>query len=173
MDKSANSVMSKTSSVNINELCSMADKAYRNNRWRTGHALALRAAMLGERWAQYMIAFSYDEGKGVRRNYVSAAYWYRRAAKQNYSSAQLNLGILYGNGRGVRKSFKTALRYYRLAAQQGNRNACFNLGLYHSEGRGVKESLRWAKYWYGRAAQKGDREAKRRLRQLNMQAKQG
>lgn len=43
----------------------------------------------------------YFEGKGVHKDYVEAAKWFRRAANQGRAEAQQNLGGMYSRGQGV------------------------------------------------------------------------
>ena len=50
---------------------------------------------------------------------VQAAYWYGKAADQNFARAQFNLGVSYENGTGVEKDMSRALSLYRKAAGQG------------------------------------------------------
>ena len=61
----------------------------------------------------------YDNGLGVKQDYVAAAQWYRKAAEQGNAPAQSNLGIMYENGRGVEKDPAQAVEWYRKAAEQG------------------------------------------------------
>lgn len=63
----------------------------------------LCAELLAERGlaiAQFNLGLFYDEGLGVRQNLPLAIKWYRKAAKQGYSSALLNLGICYSQAEG-------------------------------------------------------------------------
>ena len=55
----------------------------------------------GEAEAQFKLGFCYDGGRGVAKDYVKAAKWYRKAAEQNYAPAQSNLGCCYDSGLGV------------------------------------------------------------------------
>ena len=58
----------------------------------------------------------YENGRGVRRDYVEANKWYAKSADQGIPEAQFNRGIMYYVGRGVTKDFTEALRWFRLAA---------------------------------------------------------
>ena len=49
--------------------------------------------------------------------------WYRKAAEQGVSNAQVNLGIAYANGRGVPKDEMEAYKWSLLARAQGNEDA--------------------------------------------------
>jgi len=57
-----------------------------------------RAADEGVVEAQAIMGTWYSQGKGVPQNYAEAMKWFRRAADQDNSEAQLNLGILYESG---------------------------------------------------------------------------
>jgi TPR repeat protein len=55
----------------------------------------------------------YYQGKGVPQDYAAAMSWYRKAAEQGYSPAQLKLGVLYDKGLGVRQDCAAAVSWYR------------------------------------------------------------
>jgi TPR repeat protein len=48
---------------------------------------------------------------------------YRKAAAQEYASAQYNLGVCYELGKGIKKNMKIAVELYRKAAAQGEDRA--------------------------------------------------
>lgn len=93
---------------------------------------------------------SYERG-----DYQGASKWYRKAAEQGNSSAQINLGAMYAEGQGVAQDFQEALVWYREAAQQGEAVACFNLGVMYIEGQGVARDFQEALKWYRQAAAQG------------------
>ena len=53
----------------------------------------------GDSESQVELGFRYEQGKGVAKDQVEAAKWYRKAAEQNYAEAQNNLGVCYERGR--------------------------------------------------------------------------
>ena len=65
--------------------------------------------MKGNDRAQFNLALSYYEGKGVEQSYSQAAYWLQKAANQNHPEAQCNLAILYYTGKGVTKNKSLAI----------------------------------------------------------------
>lgn len=73
--------------------------------------------------AQYYLGMMYDDGKGVERDPIQAAEWYRRAAEQGIAAAQSNLGAMYETGDGVQTDYIQAEKWYRLAALQGDEEA--------------------------------------------------
>jgi TPR repeat protein len=88
----------------------------------------------------------------VRKDYKRAAAWYRKAAEQGDSLAQVNLGVLYDHGQGVRKDYKQAAAWYRKAAEQGNPRAQSNLSESYIKGQGVRKSYGDAYFWLSLAA---------------------
>lgn len=58
----------------------------------------------------------YSHGRGVPQDYAQAAYWWRKAAEQNYPDGQFYLGLLYAMGQGVRQDNAEAYFWYTLAA---------------------------------------------------------
>jgi len=92
-------------------------------------------------------------------------FWYRRAAEQGDTDAQLNLGLLYATGRGVPQSYGKAVRWYRMAAEQGDADGQSRLGLLYANGQGAQQDLVQAHLWLSLAAAQGDtRSAKERDR---------
>ena len=47
----------------------------------------------GDPQAQSNLGIAYENGYGVEKSYLKAAYWYTKAAKQGNATAQLNLGL--------------------------------------------------------------------------------
>jgi len=89
-----------------------------------------------ETWCQH--GQKYYCGRGVSRDYVEAAKWFRKAAEQGLAAAQHNLGVYYRDGEGVPQDYVEAVKWYRWAAEEGNACAQFNLGVCFQHGRGVK-----------------------------------
>ena len=58
--------------------------------------------------AQFYLGDMYHLGKGVPRDYVEAAKWWRKATEQGLAEAQHNLGNSYYNGNGVPKDDTTS-----------------------------------------------------------------
>ena len=57
------------------------------------------------------------------KDQMEAVKWYRKAAEQNYGTAQFNLSVCYNNGEGVAKDFVEAYKWRMLAAKQGDEDA--------------------------------------------------
>lgn len=115
-----------------------------------------RLAKHGNCSAQFMLGVTYDCGHfDVEQDLSIAAYWYRKAAEQDSSSAQLNLGMMYARGIGVTQDYNVACKWYRKAAEQDNDVAQHNLGFMYENGRGVPKNDVLAAEWFMKAAKQG------------------
>jgi TPR repeat protein len=73
-------------------------------------------AETGDPRAQFYLGFMYETGRGVPQDYVTAVYWYRRAANQGETTAQCRLGLLYDKGQGIAQNYVEAHKWLNLAA---------------------------------------------------------
>ena len=99
------------------------------------------------------------KGHGVPQDYREAEHWFRLAADQGNSTAQLNLGLMYAKGRGVSQDYREAERRFRLAADQGEAIAQVNLGLLYANGYGLSQDYGQAYFWFSRAGAQGHKDA--------------
>jgi TPR repeat protein len=74
-----------------------------------------------------------------------AVTWYRQAAEQGHTEAQIMLGIAYENGLGVDKDTSEAVVWYRRAAANGYADAQFEMGR-------LEENLTKAAAYYRKVA---------------------
>ncbi|ENX1617529.1 tetratricopeptide repeat protein [Neisseria gonorrhoeae] len=86
----------------------------------------LQAAAQGNAAAQFNLGVMYENGQGVRQDYVQAVQWYRKASEQGDAQAQYNLGLMYYDGRGVRQDLALAQQWLGKACQNGDQNSCDN-----------------------------------------------
>jgi TPR repeat protein len=111
----------------------------------------------GDPQSQFEVACAYYSGqRGVTRNEVEAVKWYRKAAEQNYASAQYNLGFCYERGIGVTEDLVEAVKWYRKASDQNLAAAQHSLGGCYAKGRGVAKDETEGVKWYTKAAQQGN-----------------
>ncbi|MBI5427493.1 MAG: sel1 repeat family protein [Nitrospinae bacterium] len=110
----------------------------------------------GDADAQYDLGVMYNIGRGVNRDYVEAARWFRKAAGQGHAGAQSYLGYLYEHGyEGVTQDNAEAARWYRKAAEQGHADAQYYLGDIYEVGRGVTRDDAESARWHRKAAEQG------------------
>lgn len=119
----------------------------------------LKAAEQGNIKTQIDLGMAYENGKGIAKDEVQAAFWFRKAADQGDALAQDILGYLYANGKGVVTDKAQAVIWYRKAAEQGNINAQFNLAMAYKNGIGLPKDEAQAVKWFGKAALQNDAEA--------------
>ncbi|ENT1825255.1 sel1 repeat family protein [Neisseria gonorrhoeae] len=86
----------------------------------------LQAAEQGNAAAQFNLGVMYENGQGVRQDYVQVVQWYRKASEQGDAQAQYNLGLMYYDGRGVRQDLALAQQWLGKACQNGDQNSCDN-----------------------------------------------
>ena len=70
----------------------------------------------GHAEAQYVLAFIFAKGRGVKQNYGESARWLKKAADQGHAAAQHYLGLLYVAGKGVPKDRVRAYMWLKLAS---------------------------------------------------------
>lgn len=128
----------------------------------------LAKATAGDAASQVLVGESYAAGNGGPRDsrqltddYAQAAAWYRKAAEQGNTVAQIHLADLYRDGRGVARDMAQAVDWYRKAADHGDAGAQGTLGILYSVGMGVTRDDVEAYYWLSLAAEvKGPNQAK-------------
>lgn len=120
-------------------------------------------ALNGNVSAQSELASMYRNGKGVPKDDVQAAFWYRKAAEKGNMDAQSSLGTIYFNGEGVPKDDSQATFWWHKSAEQGNAADQANLGIMYALGMGVEKNGTQAAFWYRKAADQGDARAQHNL----------
>ncbi len=77
----------------------------------------------GDANAQYNLAFMYETGFSVPKDYGKAARWYASAAEKKHVLAQLRLGLMYLAGAGVKQSEIQAKKWLSAAGKLDNKLA--------------------------------------------------
>ena len=86
-----------------------------------------KEAEQGNAIAQYILAYMYEEGVGIKQDKQKAFYWYTKAAEQGLAEAQYNLALMYDEGDGVKQNKSLAKKYYQLACDGNDKKACNKL----------------------------------------------
>ena len=98
---------------------------------------------------------------GIRhQNYSEALRWWRKAAAQGLSAAELNLGDSYLNGWGVPVDAWQAIAWYERAAERGDATGDLNLANVYDKGRGMLHNPEKARMHRERATRSGNAHAK-------------
>lgn len=101
---------------------------------------------------QTMLGWRYHAGEGVIQDFAEGVKWYRKAAEQGVTIAQVALGNCYVKGEGVDRDLSEAAEWFRRAAEQGDSDGQFRLGLCYESGAGTELDLTRAYMWYNLAA---------------------
>lgn len=123
-------------------------------------------AKKGDEKAQYVVGYMYYKGKGVPKDYIKAAEWYKKSAEGSYTKALNNLAYLYQKGKGVNKDIHKAEQLLLKSAKQGDDVACLNLGILYQTGKLGTANMEDAEYWYRKAMDKGNPAATRIYRRI-------
>ena len=102
----------------------------------------------------------YHEGLGIPQVYTESVKWFRKAAEQGLSAAQLKLGLMYERGQGEPQDYAMAQFWYAKAAEQDYASAQYNLGVFFGNGMGVPEDYVQAHMWFNLAAARGHEKAR-------------
>ena len=93
-------------------------------------------------------------------DFTKAVYWYKKAAEQGDTKAQLNLAVMFRYGTGVTEDFTQAVYWYKKAAEQGDTKAQLSLAEMYASGDGVPENFVLAYKWGNLASARGRDKAK-------------
>ena len=112
-------------------------------------------AAQGDVSAQSNLGLLHSMGRGVHKDMVEAAKWYRAAAHQGDETAQCALGCMHLAGDGVPKDSEEACYWFTEAAEQDDEEAQYRLGCMHLTGDGVPRNDTRAAGWFRKAGQQG------------------
>lgn len=127
----------------------------------------IQRAKSGEAEAQFELARAYQNGAGISQSDAQAAYWFSKAAEQDYAEAENSLGVVYALGRGVTRDHEKAMQWYRKAANHGLVRAYYNIGISYYNGDGVDRDLERSYAFLLLAQSKGDAQAAEALHHLH------
>ena len=115
------------------------------------HFLSL-SAKAGFIMAEDLIAWFYQNGIVVDKDFSQCYKLYRHAAKAGLAIAQLDLGYCYQEGIGTEQNPEKAFEWYKKAAKQNLALAMNKLGDCYYNGEGTERDFDKAFEWYSRAA---------------------
>lgn len=96
----------------------------------------LAAAQLGHVGSQLNLGNFYASGTGARRSLEKAAYWYKKAYKNGYSTGALNLAIDRRNEGNLR----SAAIWFKKAIAMNNGEACIELAKIYKARKGGQKA---------------------------------
>ncbi|KIC91310.1 hypothetical protein OI18_22405 [Flavihumibacter solisilvae] len=86
-------------------------------------------------------------GRYVKKSYVQAVKYLKKAALLNFREAFYDLAVCYELGEGVKKNEKKAFEYYLKAALMGNKTAIHEVGRCYYYGIGIEKNRAISKIW--------------------------
>ena len=98
------------------------------------------------------LAVAYSQGNGVKRDFLLACHWHKKAARMGDRESQYNLAYYYTVGRGVRRHDRKAAFWLLKAAQQGCPKAALELAARYWRAQGVKRDIAKTSQWLRKAA---------------------
>jgi TPR repeat protein len=115
------------------------------------------SARAGNPFAQYLMGGFYVDGKGVEKDPVVAAKWFRMGAEHKHPGAMGRLGWAYWLGDGVEKDTEQAKTLFTQAANAGDTPSMYALGFMFSRGEkeGATKDYHQAFPWFLKAAELG------------------
>ena len=102
-----------------------------------------KAAKAGQAGAQFYLATKYQYGRDVAKDERQAFAWYKLAADQGISSAQLKVGRMLADGIGTKKDEVLARQYFEKAASHGDNRASFNLAMMDEQKKNYIGAYQW------------------------------
>lgn len=78
----------------VQEQINEGKRMYKAKDFAGAAKLFQKLAEQGDPKGQYLIAYQYERGEGVRQSYDEAVRWYRKSAEQGYVEAQNYLGMI-------------------------------------------------------------------------------
>lgn len=116
-------------------------------------------AAAGDVTEELRLAGNYLIGKGVPKDPVQSAYWYRKAADHGNPEAQNETGYFYVTGFGVQKNEIEAGKWFARAAGCGSQAAKLNLAVMYLKGIGVRKDIPFGVDLLTQLASKGNARA--------------
>jgi TPR repeat protein len=138
-----------------------------------------KAAELGDHRAKQRLAYFYETGLYVEKDFVKSLELNVEAADLGNEFATFNAGRAFEYGEGTDVDYKKAIHYYQIAADMNLVMAMHNLGALYFNGQGTERDLDKAHHWYLRAANFGshlsslclsdmDKKGERRIKSISM-----
>lgn len=132
----------------------------------------MRAALLGDPAAQFLVGQNYYNGKIIEQDYNKALYWFVKSAEQQYPGAQLGIGVMYLSGEGMPKDVNKAFVWIMKAARQLNPAACaIAAGLYADDSNEVVKQDLGKSFFYSTCADQSDEDTQKLRARITPQMK--
>jgi TPR repeat protein len=121
-----------------------------------GAGFARRAADLGNVNGMYWTGKHFMDGQGFEKDPLAACQWFDKAARENYSYAQLEIGRCFYNGLAGERNHESAFYWLIRAARAGLPQAQELVAGMYDSADGVAGDEVQAAAWYRKAAEQDD-----------------
>ena len=111
-----------------------------------------------------ILANFYDEGLGVRQDFVKAFHYYNKACDFGEGNSCGSAGFKYHIGEGVKQDVNYAIKLYTRACELEGSGGCVLLGVIY---RDAKKNLSKAKALFGKACDLGEQHGCDYYKKLN------
>lgn len=114
-----------------------------------------KKAQNGDIEAQYKLGSSYENGEGVDKDFIKAADWYRKAAKQNHKQARISLIKLLNEYPSLGNGFEPICLIDYLSDWKLRETPLYQykIGLCYEHGLDCEKNIEEAFYWYKKSAE--------------------
>lgn len=109
----------------------------------------------GDIEAQYKLGSCYENGEGVDKDFIKAADWYRKAAKQNHKQARISLVKLLNEYPSLGNGFEPICLIDYLSDWKLRETPLYQykIGLCYEHGLDCEKNIEEAFYWYKKSAE--------------------
>jgi|GEM_PF-219221 len=114
-----------------------------------------RARDMNSNYARVELAFCYEGGIGVEKDYQKAFDLYKEAADNNYPYANSKMAVYYEDGIIGEENLEEAFNHYSIAAEAGIPDAVYNKGRFYKYAVGIPENPDEAMKLFNQAAEAG------------------
>lgn len=143
-------------------------KYYNAKQYQQAYKEFYADATKGNAVSAFNLGYMYQQGLGVKTDYLQSAKWFKISADRGYVDAMMQLGLMYRDD-GFKLSdrgYGSAFSWYMKAAVQGNSSGQYEVGNFYQLGLGVGPDIHQAINWYRMAADQGNKEAQYALGML-------
>lgn len=105
------------------------------------------------------LAWHYNFGKVVNKDYRKALHWYKTAVDAGDPETAIAVANFYLRGKGVAIDYEQAAVWLLIAARAGNDHAQNKIGCMFANGVGVEQNYKLAYYWIRKSSQKNNPKA--------------
>ena len=162
-----NKVFEQFDGLSTDELSNLATQYEYSEEYEKAAECLIKASETGDLLATYDLARYYEQGKGVKQDFVKAAELYMIVSECRkplvfadsdmpltpQCDAEYAVGCFYEKGLLANSSMEKAIEWYLRAADDGSYEACFKMARLHFDGIGVAqdydESARYLYDGYG------------------------